>query len=229
IEAYRDSIVPNIHADEKLETFLEASVAWLFNAYRIDPENGPTYRGDLHMGLIGDPGLGKSTILQSLAAIAPKSEFRSGTGLSAVGLTAAAVQEEFAGKTEWTLQPGVLPRANGGHCIIDEVDDVVDEKTKKMHDALEGEQMVKVDKAGIEADLPSRTALFASGNPTDGRFDRYAPIADQIDLDPALFDRMDLVFALQDEVDAERDANKAGHALDAWDDITNPARPVSFK
>ncbi|TKX76263.1 hypothetical protein EXE53_32825, partial [Halorubrum sp. SD626R] len=153
---------------EELDTVFEASVAWLFNAYRIDNDLG-SYRGDLHFGLIGDPGRGKSTILSRLNEIAPKSEFRSGTGLSKIGLTAAAVQEEFAGTTEWTLSPGILPRANGGHCIIDEVDDVVDEKTKSMHDALEGDQMVKVDKAGITADLPTRTALLASGNPVHGR------------------------------------------------------------
>ncbi|WP_049986852.1 minichromosome maintenance protein MCM [Halobellus rufus] len=134
VEQLRDSIAPQILADDELEVALEAAVAWLFNAYRIDNDRG-AFRGDLHFGLIGDPGRGKSTILSRLAKIAPKAEYRSGTGLSKVGLTAAAVQEEFAGNTDWTLEPGILPRANGGHCIIDEVDDVVDEKTKAMHDA----------------------------------------------------------------------------------------------
>lgn len=220
IEAYRDSIAPTIQADDTLETALEAAVAWLFNAYRVDPDGRGSFRGDIHMGLIGDPGLGKSSILSALAEIAPKSEFRSGTGLSAVGLTAAAVQEEFAGQSEWTLQPGILPRANGGHCIIDEVDDVVDEDTKKMHDALEGDQMVKVDKAGIHADLPTRTALFISGNPTDGRFDRYEVPAEQVDLDPALISRLDVLFGLRDIPDPEPDADVAGHILESWDELS---------
>ena len=217
IEQLRDSIVPQILADEELETALEAAVAWLFNSYRIDNDLG-TFRGDLHMGLIGDPGRGKSTILSRLATIAPKSEFRSGTGLTKVGLTASAVQEEFAGTTDWTLEPGILPRANGGHCIIDEVDDVVDEKTKAMHDALEGDQMVKVDKAGIKADLPTRTALLASGNPEYGRFDRHEPIAGQIDFDDALVDRMDVLLAVQDIPDPETDADLADHVLRTFDD-----------
>lgn len=216
------SIAPELQREEgdDLSTVTEAAVAWLFNAYRLDPEGMGQKRGDLHMGIFGDPGLGKSTLLTDLANLAPKCEFRSGTGLSSVGLTAAAVQEEFAGTTEWTLEPGVLPRANGGHCIIDEVDDVVDEKTKKMHDALEGDQMVKVDKAGISADLPTRTALLISGNPTDGRFDRYSPIAPQIDLDPALISRLDVLFALQDDVDKEADESKAQHILDSYDELS---------
>jgi replicative DNA helicase Mcm len=216
------SIAPALLAegDEEMEAVMEASVAWLFNGYRVDPEGKGTFRGDLHFALIGDPGKGKSTLLAALNDIAPKSVFRSGTGLSKVGLTAAAVQEEFAGTSEWTLEPGVLPRANGGHCIIDEVDDVVDEKTKAMHDALEGEQMVKVDKAGIEADLPSRTALFASGNPTDGRFDRYEPIAEQIDLDPALISRMDILLSVQDIPDPDHDSDVADHMLETFDELS---------
>lgn len=222
VDLVAESLAPSLHADEEddLYTARRACAAWLFNAYRLDPEGAGSKRGDLHMCLIGDPGTGKSTLMGYLDDILPKSEFRTGTGLSEVGLTAAAVQEEFAGTTEWTLQPGILPRADGGHCLIDEVDGVVDENTKAIHDALEGEQMVKTDKAGIHADLPTRCAMLAGGNPTYTRFDKYEPITEQIDLDPALFDRMDLVFALQDEVDEARDREKAGHALESWDELS---------
>ncbi|MDS0284767.1 minichromosome maintenance protein MCM [Haloarcula onubensis] len=222
LDLVAESLAPSLHADEEddLYTARRACAAWLFNAYRLDPPGAESKRGDLHMCLIGDPGTGKSTLMSYIADILPKSEFRTGTGLSEVGLTAATVQEEFAGTTEWTLQPGILPRADGGHCLIDEVDGVIDESTKAIHDALEGDQMVKTDKAGISADLPTRCALLAGGNPTYTRFDKYEPIPEQVDLDPALFDRMDLVFALEDTVDTERDAAKAGHALDAWDDLS---------
>jgi replicative DNA helicase Mcm len=222
VDIVAESLAPSLQASEgdDLYTARRAAAAWLFNAYRMDPDESGSKRGDLHMCLIGDPGTGKSSLMGYLHKVAPKSEFRSGTGLSEVGLTAAAVQEEFAGTTEWTLQPGILPRADGGHCLIDEIDGVVDDNTKAIHDALEGEQMVKTDKAGIKADLPTRTALLVGGNPTYTRFNRHEPIPQQIDIDPALFDRMDLVFALMDEVDAERDAEKATHALDAYDDLS---------
>ena len=221
VDLVAESLAPELHASEghDLYTVRRACAAWLFNAYRINPSDGGSKRGDLHMCLIGDPGTGKSTLMGYLHDVLPKSEFRTGTGLTKVGLTAAAVQEEFAGKSEWTLQPGILPRANGGHCIIDEVDGVVDENTKAIHDALEGEQMVKADKAGIQADLPTRCALLAGGNPTDTRFNTFEAVTEQIDLDPALFDRMDLVFTLMDEVDEDSDREKAGHMLDAWDDL----------
>lgn len=221
IEKQKESLVPGMHADEDLDRIFEASVAWLFNAYRVEPEEGSgTFRGDLHMGIIGAPGRGKSTLGSALDEIAPKCEFRSGTGLSKVGLTAATVQEEFAGQTEWSLSPGILPRSNGGHCIIDEVDDVIDENTKALHDALEGEQMVKVDKADISANLPTRTALLAMGNPRDGTFDRYEPLKDQIDLDDALVDRLDLLFTLDADLDLETHREVADHVVDSFDELS---------
>lgn len=219
ITLFRDNIAPGLEADDDLEEVLEASVAWLFSSFRVEQDEGE-YRGDIHVGVIGDPGTGKSTLLAELSKISPQCEFRSGTGLSKVGLTAAAVREEFAGKSKWTLQPGILPRANGGHCIIDEVDDVIDEKTKAIHDALEGKQKVKVDKAGISADLDTRTGLLASGNPIHGRFDRYEPISEQVDLDPALISRMDVLLDLPDNLDRDTDEKKATHYLESYDEVS---------
>lgn len=221
VELVAQSIAPDLYSEEgdDLHAVRKACAAWLFNAYRGSDGNS-SKRGDMHMGIIGDPGTGKSTLMSYLNDVCPKCEYRSGTGLTEAGLTSAAVQEEFAGTTEWTLEPGILPRADGGHCIIDEIDGVIDEDTKAIHDALEGEQKVKADKAGIQADLPSRTALLVGGNPKYTRFDEYEDITEQIDLDPALFDRLDLVFALQDQVDGEKDASKAEHMLDSWDNLT---------
>ncbi|GGL54990.1 AAA family ATPase [Halocalculus aciditolerans] len=219
IEQLRDSIAPQLDLDEDVEAAFEGAVAWLFDSYRIEQDGG-SFRGNIHMGWIGDPGKGKSTAASRLSHLSPKCEYRSGGSLKKVGLTSAAVQEEFAGKTEWTLQPGILPRANEGHCIIDEVDAVMDAETKSLHDALEGEQMLKVDKAGIKANLPTRTALLALGNPTHGRFDRYEPVAEQVDLDDALIDRMDLLFALTDVVNEERDRSKASHIIGSYRELS---------
>jgi replicative DNA helicase Mcm len=220
IDKFVNSVAPELYVDDgdELAAAIEASVAWLFGSYRVDPTNGSQVRGDIHMALIGDPGLGKSTLFENLRDITPRCEFRSGTNLSEVGLTAAAEQEEWAGTTEWVLTPGVLVRGNSGHSIIDEIDAVVDDTTKAMHDALEGDQMVKVDKASISADLPSRTALLAGGNPVEGRFNQHEPLAQQIDLDPAFLDRMDIVFALQDEPDPNSDERKAEHILDSFEE-----------
>lgn len=219
IQLCADSLAPRLYREpgDDLYDVTKAAIAYAFNGYRIDTEDRGSMRGDIHFGVFGDPGVGKSTVLSDLADILPKCIKRSTAAMTGAGLTATAVQEEFDGRTQWALEPGVLPRGNGGHTIIDEIDDLEPEKANKMHDALEGDQVLSVDKADISAELPTRTALLISGNPKKGRFDQYEPFSEQLELDPALLDRMDLLFAMQDQVDEEKDTKKSDHVLETTD------------
>jgi len=88
------------------------------------------------------------------------------------------------------------------------------EDRSAMHQALE-QQEISVSKAGINATLKSRCSLLGAANPRYGRFDPYEPIAEQIDLEPALVSRFDLIFTVQDEPDPEQDADLADHILNA--------------
>ncbi len=73
-----------------------------------------------------------------------------------------------------------------------------------------------VDKAGIAADLNTRTGLLASGNPEHGRFLLEEPLKDQIDIDPSLFSRFDGIVILTDEQDEELDSAIANQIGDAY-------------
>jgi replicative DNA helicase Mcm len=73
---------------------------------------------------------------------------------------------------------------------------------------------VSISKAGINATLKSRCSLLGAANPKYGRFDQYEPIGEQIDLEPALISRFDLIFTVTDQPDAEKDANLAEHIID---------------
>ncbi|MFB6167867.1 MAG: LAGLIDADG family homing endonuclease [Haloferacaceae archaeon] len=86
------------------------------------------------------------------------------------------------------------------------------EDRSAMHQALE-QQEISVSKAGINATLKSRCSLLGAANPRYGRFDPYEPIAEQIDLEPALISRFDLIFIVQDEQDEEKDSRLADHIL----------------
>ncbi|MFB6200908.1 MAG: cell division protein, partial [Halorhabdus sp.] len=46
-----------------------------------------------------------------------------------------------------------------------------------------------------------------------GRFDQYEPIGEQIDLEPALISRFDLIFTVTDQPDEEEDADLAEHII----------------
>jgi len=83
-----------------------------------------------------------------------------------------------------------------------------------MHEAME-QQTISIAKAGIMATLKSRCALLGAANPKFGRFDRYEPIAKQINMPPALLSRFDLIFILTDEPSVNRDTAIAEHILKA--------------
>jgi replicative DNA helicase Mcm len=83
-----------------------------------------------------------------------------------------------------------------------------------MHEAME-QQTISIAKAGIMATLKSRCALLGAANPKFGRFDRYEPIAKQINMPPALLSRFDLIFILTDEPNVNRDTAIAQHILKA--------------
>ncbi|QCC46495.1 LAGLIDADG family homing endonuclease [Halobellus limi] len=86
------------------------------------------------------------------------------------------------------------------------------EDRSAMHEALE-QQSISVSKAGINATLKSRCSLLGAANPKYGRFDQYEPIGEQIDLEPALISRFDLIFTVTDNPDPETDAELAEHII----------------
>lgn len=72
---------------------------------------------------------------------------------------------------------------------------------------------ISISKANIQATLRCETTVLAAANPKFGRFDPYETIAKQIDLPPALINRFDLIFAIKDIPDAEKDEQIAHFIL----------------
>ena len=204
VDVFAESLVPELYATPEWERALELLVAYLFGSPRIDVPNGPTYRGDIHVLIMSDFGMGKSMVNSAVAMYSPKCIKESVTGMSSdVGLLAAAVEDDF-GEGQWTLQPGILVRANGGHVILDEIDKT-DANLERMNDALEGEQMVQVNKAGQRASYKSRIGLLATGNPEGSRFNEHEPVSDQLNVDQSLLSRFDGIVTMTDTRDTEQD------------------------
>ncbi|MFC7041940.1 LAGLIDADG family homing endonuclease [Halonotius sp. GCM10025705] len=126
--------------------------------------------------------------------------------------TAAAVQDDFGDGQQWTLEAGALVLADKGIAAVDELDKMASDDRSAMHEALE-QQKISISKAGINATLKSRCSLLGAANPKYGRFDQYEPIGEQIDLEPALISRFDLIFTVTDQPDPEHDGKLADHIL----------------
>jgi replicative DNA helicase Mcm len=206
-EKLRNSIAPSIFGYEEIKASL---VLQLFAGTRKVMQDGIIRRGDIHILLVGDPGAGKSQLLQFISKSAPKARFVSGKGASGAGLTAAVVKDEFL--KGWSLEAGAMVLANKGICVIDELDKMSHEDRSALHEALE-QQTVTISKANIQATLRSETTVLAAANPKLSRFDPYTPIPAQIDLPPSLLNRFDLIFPIRDIPNKDKDDRIAGHIL----------------
>jgi len=201
------TIAPSIYGYEDIKL---AIALQLFGGVPKKLPDGTEIRGDIHILLVGDPGVAKSQLLRFVHRIAPRSIYTTGKGTTTAGLTATAVRDEVDGR--WTLEAGALVLADKGIALVDEIDKMRKEDRSALHEALE-QQTISVAKAGINAILKARCALLAAANPKYGRFDRFSPIAEQIELSPTLLSRFDLIFVLTDEPEIEKDKRLAEHIL----------------
>ena len=200
------STAPSIRGYREVK---EAIALQLFGGAAKQLEDETKLRGDIHILIVGDPGIGKSQILKYVSRLAPRSIYTSGKGTTGAGLTAAAVRDELGG---WSLEAGALVLGDQGNVRVDELDKMRSEDRSALHEALE-QQTVSIAKAGIMATLNSRCSVLAAANPKFGRFDRYKILAEQIDLPAPIISRFDLIFVVEDKPTREGDAKLADHIL----------------
>ncbi len=196
----RDTIAPSIYGYDKIK--LGIGLQQFGGVTRHS--HGNRKRGEMHIMLIGDPGVGKSQLLESARTLAPRAISAGGTGSTSVGLTASAQKEKIGDEEQWTLQAGSLVLADGGLITIDELDNLKWTDQQSLDEAL-SEGQLNVDKAKIHATLKTRCSALMAANPEKGRFDPYDAIAEQFDMPEELLDRCDFVFAMQDQPDAQVD------------------------
>lgn len=201
------SIAPSIYGYEEVK---EAIVLQLFGGLPKESPDKLSVRGDIHVLLVGDPGVAKSQFLRYAKMLAPRGVLTNGRGSSTAGLTAAVVKDNGFSDGRFTLEAGALVLADKGLLCSDELDKVEESDRSALHEAM-ASQTITINKAGINTTLKARCSILAAANPKLGRFDRYEPVSKQINLEPTLLSRFDLIFVTIDEPVATRDAAITQH------------------
>lgn len=132
------SISPSIYGYEEIK---QAIVFQLFGGVKKIRSDGTTHtRGDMHILLVGDPGVAKSVMLKFISGIAPKGRYVAGRGTTGAGLTATVVRDEFL--KGWSLEAGAMVLSNRGIICIDELEKMDPQDRSAMHEAMEQQCML---------------------------------------------------------------------------------------
>ncbi len=132
-----ESIAPSVWGYPEIK---ESLALQMFGGVQKKRSDGTKTRGDIHVLLVGDPGVAKSVMLKFISGIAPKGRYVSGKSASGAGLTAAVVKDEFL--RGWALEAGAMVLSNKGVLCIDELEKMDENDRSTMHEAMEQQCML---------------------------------------------------------------------------------------
>ncbi|XP_041352396.1 LOW QUALITY PROTEIN: DNA helicase MCM8-like [Gigantopelta aegis] len=202
------SLCPTIYGHELVKAGLILGLFGGSQKYANDKNRIPV-RGDPHILIVGDPGLGKSQMLTAAANIAPRSVYVCGNTTTTSGLTVTMSKD--GGSSDFALEAGALVLADQGACCIDEFDKMTSQH-QALLEAME-QQSISIAKAGIICSLPARTSILAAANPVGGHYNKAKTVSENLKMGSALLSRFDLVFILLDKPDEEMDGMLSDHVM----------------
>lgn len=173
---------------------------------------GMTIRSNVHVLIVGDPGMGKSQMLLAAAQVVTRSVYVGGNTASTTGLTVSMTKESSG---EVGIEAGALVLADQGVCLIDEFDKMERNHQDGLLEAME-QQQVSIAKAGVVASLPARCSVIAAANPKHGSYNLGKTVAENLSMASPLLSRFDLVFILLDQADTNQDQRISSNIMSLY-------------
>ncbi|CAM8916188.1 unnamed protein product [Rhodiola kirilowii] len=212
------SICPSIYGHELVKAGITLALFGGVRKHSMDQNKVPV-RGDIHVIIVGDPGLGKSQLLQAAASVSRVGFMFAAMAQQMLDSPFAVVRDSMT--NDYAFEAGAMVLADGGLCCIDEFDKMTAEH-QALLEAME-QQCVSVAKAGLIASLSARTSVLAAANPVNGHYNltfmnaKNAVVAktvnENLKMSAALLSRFDLVFILLDKPDELLDKRVSDHIM----------------
>lgn len=157
--------------------------------------------------LVGDPGIGKSKLLQSCAQITERGGFVSGKRSSQAGNQLGL---NFSGRNKRVMDAGALLMAStAGHCMVDGVDKLASKQTLLLQSMQAGQLNMVL--PGAFASYEAQPAIIASANPQRGLYDQSRYLLQNIRITMTLLREFHLVYVLLDKPSTTRDISLTEH------------------
>ena len=198
-------------------------------------DDGSVHRGPINCLFCGSPSTGKTVLSKYTQKVFHRAVAPTGDGLSKAGLTAAV--DFRSGRA--VLKPGAYVLANGGICIIDELNVIKSDIMSAMLEPMEDNQTVTIAKGGIYRVLDTKCASLHLCNPKGTtHWDDSKTIVENTGLHPPQLSRYDAIFVFRDVPDAVEDAKKFDHWMNMYgnsvtikphEDVEPTTEPISIK
>ncbi|EDW59488.1 DNA replication licensing factor REC-like [Drosophila virilis] len=162
---------------------------------------------NINVLLVGDPGIGKSMMLQNCAQITERGAHVSGKrGAQAANQLGIS----FCGRNKRVMDAGALLMAGtAGTCLVDGVDKLASKQTLLLQCMQAGELNMPL--PGLFASFEAQPAIIACANPQRGQYDQARYLLQNIRITAALLKEFHLVYVLLDRQSTTRDKSLTEH------------------
>ncbi len=150
----------------------------------------------IHILIIGDPGLAKTSLLQKTLPLIANSHYAGGQSSTGLSLTAQISKEDGGGT--YTMRFGPVVLAKDSICLINEIGQLPIDEHKHLLDCME-ENDFPIAKYGISTTIEAHPTIIASANPINNKWQNSESISTrEFPTLSQIIQRFDLIFILRE-------------------------------